>query len=145
VNQRRARRADGGYGAAPGLVLAAGALRALEGRPIRLLLDLRRANQLGLPVRIPAGCLSQAWRGGPRSASIARLLKQACAVVPLDERAAREVGEFIATVRFARPEKPDIVDAHVALVTRATMSLVCTSDPDDMKRYGVGADFIRTV
>jgi hypothetical protein len=42
-----------------------------------------------------------------------------------------------------RRTKPDIADAHVALVTRATRSLVWTSDPEDMKAYQVDADFIR--
>ena len=63
-------------------MLDAGALQALERRHLRLLVDLRRAYELGLPVRIPAGALAQSWRGGPRSATIARLLKQPCTVVP---------------------------------------------------------------
>lgn len=128
-----------------GLVLDAGALQALERRNIRLLADLKRAAELGLPVRIPAGSLAQSWRGGPRSASLARLLKQPCSVVQVDERSAREIGEFIAHLRFAEAEKPDIVDAHVALVARATRSLVWTTDPSDMDRYGVNPDFVRRV
>ena len=123
-------------------MLDAGALQSLERRHVRLLVDLRRAYELGLMIRIPAGALAQSWRGGPRSASIARLLKQPCGVVQIDERSAREIGEFIATLQ---PEltAPDIVDAHVALVTRATRSLVWTSDPDDMLRYRVEPRFIR--
>jgi len=124
-------------------VLDAGALLALERRPIRLLVDLQRAHALGLPIRIPAGSLAQAWRGGPRSAALARLLKQSCSVVQVDERSAREIGEFIALVRLPSRTRPDIADAHVALVTRQTQSLVWTSDPDDMKAYQVASDFIR--
>jgi hypothetical protein len=127
----------------PGLVLDAGALQALEKRPLRLLADLRRAHDHGLLVRIPAGALAQSWRGGARSASIARLLKQPCAVVLVDERSAKDIGEFIASVRLPDGDKPDVVDAHVALTTRVTRSIVWTSDPSDMKRYGVGADFVR--
>jgi hypothetical protein len=125
------------------LVLDAGALQALESRPIRLLVDLQRAHALGLPIRIPAGSLAQSWRGGPRSAALARLLKQPCSVVEVDDRSAREIGEFIAGVYRPNRSKPDIVDAHVALVTRTTRSLVWTSDPDDMLAYGVERDFIR--
>lgn len=128
-----------------GLVLDAGALQALERRSIRLLVDLKRAGELGLPVRVPAGSLAQSWRGGPRSASIARLLKQPCTVVRVDERSAKQIGEFLAGLRLTRREKPDIVDAHVALITRATRSLVWTTDPSDMARYGVDADFVRTI
>jgi hypothetical protein len=125
-------------------VLDAGALQALEQRHLRLLVDLRRANELGLPVRIPAGALAQSWRGGPRSATIARLLKQPCTVVQVDERAAREIGEFIASLRITET-KPDVVDAHVALLARSTRSLVWTSDPDDMARHRVDEDLIRRV
>ena len=131
--------------ATSGLVLDAGALQALEKRPIRLLVDLRRAYELGFVVRIPAGALAQSWRGGARSASIARLLKQPCSVVQIDERSARDVGEFIASQRLPDREEPDVVDAHVALTARATRSLVWTSDAGDMKRYGVGPNFIRVL
>lgn len=131
--------------ASPGLVLDAGALQALERRNIRLLADLKRAVELELPIRIPAGCLAQSWRGGPRSATIARLLKHPCKVVPLDERSSKMIGEFVAQFRFSDNERPDIVDAHVALITRATRSLVWTSDPKDMTRYQVDADFVRKV
>lgn len=143
MKKRAARSADAGFGAA-GLVLDTGALIALEHRNIRLLADLIRAHRLGLPIRIPAGCIARAWRGGPRSASLARLLKQPCTVVQMDERSAKEVGGLIALVRLDG-EAVDAVDAHVALVTRATRSLVWTSDPDDMARYEVGEQFVRQV
>ncbi len=126
-------------------MLDAGALQALEARPIRLLADLERAHDLGLPIRIPAGALAQSWRGGPRNASLARLLKQPCSVVQVDERSAREIGEFIASLRLPALQKPDIVDAHVALTTRSTRSLVWTSDAEDMARYHVGSEFVRSV
>ncbi len=145
MQEKRAKRADRARAQLPGLVLDAGALQALERRPIRLLVDLQRAHALGLPIRIPAGALAQSWRGGPRSAALARLLKQLCAVVQVDERSARQIGEFIASVRLPRRVKPDIADAQVALVARATASLVWTSDPEDMASYGVGADFIRKI
>lgn len=129
----------------PGLVLDAGALQALDRRNVRLLVDLKRAVELGLAVRIPGGSLAQSWRGGPRSATIARLLKQPCTVVPVDERSAREIGEFLAHLRLPDGDKPDVVDAHVALVARATRSLVWTTDPSDMARYQVNPDFVRKV
>jgi len=145
VKKRHAKRAEGQQAQLPGLVLDAGALQALESRPIRLLVDLQRAHALGLPIRIPAGALAQSWRGGPRSAALARLLKQPCAVLQVDERSAREIGEFIASVQPTRRVKPDIADAQVALLTRATASLVWTSDPEDIASYGVATDFIRKI
>ena len=128
-----------------GIVLDAGALLALEKRHLKLLTDLELAFELGLPIRIPAGALAQVWRGGPRSAPLARVLKQPCTVVGVDERSAKEIGEFLAIVDLPKREKPDIVDAHVALVTRATRSLVWTSDPADMTRYGIEAEFVRSL
>ena len=127
----------------PGLVLDSGALQALERRNVRLLTDLKLAGELGLPIRIPAGSLAQSWRGGPRSASLARLLNQPCSVVQVDERSAKQIGEFLAHLRLPDNENPDVVDAHIALVARATRSLVWTSDPGDMTRYGVDPQFVR--
>jgi hypothetical protein len=129
----------------PGLVLDAGALQALERRHLRLLTDLKRAHELRLPIRIPAGALAQSWHGGPRSASIARLLKQPCTVVAVDEHTAKQIGEFVASARLPESQRPDVVDAHVALVARTTRSLLWTSDPDDMLRYNVDAHFIREI
>jgi hypothetical protein len=51
----------------------------------------------------------------------------------------------LAHLRLPDGEKPDVVDAHVALVARATRSLVCTTDPSDMARYGVNDEFVRRV
>jgi hypothetical protein len=56
-----------------------------------------------------------------------------------------QVGEFIARVRVADDARADVVDAHVALTTRATKSLVWTSDPKDMRRYGVHPTQIRRI
>jgi hypothetical protein len=56
-----------------------------------------------------------------------------------------EIGEFIASIRLPARVKPDIVDAHVALTTRATRSVVWTSDPENIASYQVGTDFIRRI
>jgi hypothetical protein len=143
--RRRARPVERGAPALPGLVLDAGALLALEDHPIRVLMDLKRAHDLQLPIRIPAGCIAQSWRGGPRSAALARLLKQPCTVVQVDERSAKEIGQFIAGIepQSRSSRRADVTDAHVALTARATRSLVWTSDPEDMARYGVDPECIR--
>ena len=144
MKRSRAKLVDqGAFG--PGLVLDAGALQALERRHVRLLVDLRRAHELGVPIRIPAGAVAQSWRGGPRSAVLARLLKQPCTVIQIDERAAKTIGEFIASVALDGRTRPDIVDAHVALLARATRSLVWTSDPADMARYRVDPSLVRQI
>ena len=135
MKQRAARQGEPSRG--PGLVLDAGALHALERRDVGLLGALAAARKESLPILIPATALAQVWRGGARSAPIARLLKQSSTVVAVDERTARQIGEFIARLRLPDDVRPDVVDAHVALTTRATRSLIWTSDPKDMARYGV--------
>lgn len=127
----------------PGLVLDAGALLAIEAGKLTDVLGT--ANALGLPIRISGGAVAQAWRGGPRSARLAALLKKDVVVVPLDVTEARRLGEFITRAKFARRERPDIVDAHAALIARETRSLVYTSDGGDLARYGVPDALIRKV
>lgn len=128
----------------PGIVLDTGALLAIE---VGKLTDvLSKSNELGLPVRASGGAVAQAWRGGPRSARLAALLKKdIIVVVAVDLFVARRLGEFVARAQLKRAERPDIVDAHAALLARETRSLVYTSDPADLSRYGVPSELIRKV
>lgn len=71
--------------------------------------------------------LTQAWRGGPRQASLARFLK-GCHISPPTEEIARYAG-----VLLGRTGTSDAVDAIVvatAFTYRASM--IVTSDPDDI-------------
>jgi hypothetical protein len=128
----------------PGIVLDAGALIAIESG--RLTDVLAAAHAVGLPVRFSGGAVAQAWRGGPRSARLAALLKKVdvVTVVALDAGEGRRVGELVARTR-GRAKKPDVVDAHAAFLTRETKSVVFTSDPDDIAAYGVQHARIRRV
>lgn len=81
----------------------------------------------GLPILVPATVLAQAWRGGPRSALLARLLAGAVGD-SLDERRAKEVGE-----RLGRYDKTDVADAHVVCCALEQGAILVTSDPDDME------------
>jgi hypothetical protein len=92
--KKRDRRPASASASAPGLVLDVGALRALEAHDVALVVALGIAHRLELPIRIPAAALAQVLRGGPRSAPLARLLRQSARVVPVDERSARQVGEL---------------------------------------------------
>lgn len=76
---------------------------------------------------IPATALAQVWRGGPRSALLARLV-DASDVDPLDLERAREVG-----VRLGARETSDIADAHVVSCATERAAAVVTSDPADMR------------
>jgi predicted nucleic acid-binding protein len=128
----------------PGIVLDTGALLAVESGDLSDVLAEAYASKL--PIRLSGGAVAQASRGGPRSARLAALLKQDVHVVALDAREGRRVGELIArTMGRKRKARPDVVDAHTALLARETQSLVYTSDPDDIGRYGVALERIRRV
>jgi hypothetical protein len=127
----------------PGIVLDTGALLGIEAG--RLTDVLAEAHALGIAVRLSGGAVAQAWRGGPRSARLGAFLKKGAIVVALDAVEGRHVGELIARARLQGRAKPDVVDAHSALITRATGSLVFTSDAADLAAYGVAEKRIRKV
>ena len=80
---------------AGGLTYDTGALIAAE-RNDRLLWSLHRAAvSRGLIPTVPAGVLSEAWRGGPQH-QLSRLLK-GCEIEDLDETTARRVGVLVAS------------------------------------------------
>ncbi len=79
---------------AGGLTYDTGALIAAE-RSDRLMWSLHRAAvSRGLIPTVPAGVLSEAWRGGPQH-QLSRLLK-GCEIEDLDEATARRVGVLVA-------------------------------------------------
>lgn len=78
-------------------------------------------------ILIPASVLAQIWRGGPRSALLARLIS-AGEVDSLDEARAREVGE-----RLGHRDKADIADAHVVCCALDRDAALITSDREDME------------
>lgn len=116
----------------PGVVLDAGALLAVESGALTGVIDQAFAHHV--PIRTSGAAVAQAWGGGPRSARLASLLKKNIVVVAIDALEGRRIGELIARLKLPRHVRPDVVDAHVALLTRETSSLLYTSDPDDRKR-----------
>jgi len=82
---------------------------------------------MALSVVIPATALAQVWRGGPRSASLARLIV-ASEVDSLDQERAKEVG-----LRLGLRGASDVSDAHVACCASEHRATVATSDPDDIE------------
>ena len=81
----------------------------------------------GEEIVIPTSALAQAWRGGPRSARLARLMSGSTSDA-LDETRAREVGE-----RLGRRGKVDIADAHAVCCALERDAELVTLDPDDME------------
>src|SRR6476469_3971322 len=108
------------------LVLDAGALIAFERGDPRVREVLRRLLPLGARFFVPSSVLAQVWRGGPRSAALARLV-EASEVDSLSETRGKEVG-----VRLGYRDRRDIADAHVVCCALDTAATVMTSDRDDL-------------
>jgi hypothetical protein len=110
-----------------GVVLDTGALIAFDrgSREVAALIEATRRRRE--QVITSSGCVAQAWRGGgSRQALLARLLHG------VDERAlgrpvSRAVGDLCG-----RAAMSDVIDAHVALLTRYG-DVVLTSDPTDIR------------
>ncbi len=108
-------------------VLDAAALIALERDSRRFRLTLRGAFARDAEVVVPASVLAQVWRGGPRSARLAKFVAQR-EVDALDERRAKEIGK-----RIGSRDGSDVVDAHVVCCAVEQKALIVTSDAGDMQ------------
>jgi hypothetical protein len=117
-------------------VLDAGALVAIDRdeRAIHDLLGSAKARRTSCAV------VAQVWREGAKQARLALALK-GVEVVPLDGAADRRIGELLRDSGTS-----DVVDGHVALLTRSGDHVI-TSDPRDLARLldvrGVRADVHR--
>jgi hypothetical protein len=111
-----------------GLTLDTGALIGFERQDRRVLLHLKTAQSLGQELTVPTPVIVEAWRGGARSALIAKMLK-ACVVEPLFGELARLAGEAIGAVEGAT-----VVDAVVMASAAQRGDRVLTSDVDDLDR-----------
>lgn len=80
---------------------------------------------------VPAPVLAEAWRGGSRQASLARLLA-GCDVEGLTANQARRVGELAG-----RADHGDVVDVTVVEgATRRNDDVIVTSNPSHMRKVG---------
>lgn len=77
---------------------------------------------------VPAPVLAEAWRGGPRQASLTRLLAM-CETEPMSEHQARQVG-----VLAGKAAHNDIVDVTVVEGALRRGDAVVTSDEDHIRR-----------
>jgi predicted nucleic acid-binding protein len=111
-----------------GLTLDAGALIGFERGDRRVLVHLKYAEGQGYALTVPAPVIAETWRGGARSARVARLL-DACIVEPLFEELARIAGEAVGAVKGA-----GAIDAIVMASAARRGDRVLTSDFDDLDR-----------
>lgn len=84
---------------------------------------------------VPAPVLAEAWRGGARQASLARLLAL-CTTESLTEEQAKSVGTLVARARH-----DDIVDVTVVEGAIRRQDAVVTSNPTHIRMI---ADAIRS-
>ena len=111
-----------------GLTLDSGALIAFERADREVMRHLKEAQQLGMDLTVPTAVVVEVWRGGSRSAQLARLLA-ACVIEPLSDHLARIAGEAIGKVRGA-----SVVDAVVMSSAAERGDRVLTCDPIDLGR-----------
>jgi hypothetical protein len=131
--------AGNGEGAAGDLVLDAGALIAFERADRRTAAIIGDALEVGDEVVVPASALAQAWRGGPRSARLARLMA-GIASDSLDEARAKEVGE-----RLGSRARTDVADAHVVCCALDQGAIVLTSDRGDLEALASAGEHLVVV
>ncbi len=118
------------------VVYGAGMLIALAD-PWNAAARLRHAEYclMGKPV-VPAPGVAQAWRGGARTALLARALKDCAVVCCYTEQDWRRVGELIGRAALNPMKRPDPVDGLVALTAMdIDAALIATSHPDDIQAY----------
>ncbi len=107
------------------LVLDAGAFIAAERGDRKVLAVLNRERAAGSTPRTHGGVVGQVWRGGPRQARLAVMLK-GVEIVALDEELGRRAGVLLGATGSA-----DVVDAALVLLAADGDELV-TSDPEDL-------------
>lgn len=82
---------------------------------------------------VPAPVLAEAWRGGPRQASLSRLLAM-CDVEPMSEGQARNVGALAG-----RAGHEDVIDVAVVEGAGRRGDAVVTSDEGHIRRVADAA------
>jgi hypothetical protein len=82
---------------------------------------------------VPAPALAQAWRGGARQASLARLLRL-CDIEPMSEELARSIG-----LLAGKSSHDDIVDVAVVEGAIRRGDAVVTSDASHIRKIAAAA------
>jgi hypothetical protein len=123
---------------APGLVLDAGALIALDRGNKRMIALVQRALAQGRIFRVPSAVIGQAWRNPQTQVTLSRFLNSdAVEVSTLDEPLARACGELCAATHTN-----DVIDASVVITARHRRDPIVTSDLNDLRRLDPSAQII---
>jgi predicted nucleic acid-binding protein len=110
------------------LALDSGALIVAE-KDLRVEAILRKWLREGARILIPAPCLAEAIRGGPKDAAANRLIKAINQVAPTSEAIARDAG-----TRLGLRKSSETIDALVVATAEAHLATdILTTDPDDIR------------
>lgn len=109
------------------VVYDAGLLVAADRNDRKVWADHRARLELGVVPTTTAPVVAQVSRS-PRQVQLRRLLR-GCDIVAFSSEEPHDVGALLAKAAAF-----DVVDAHVVLVAARTMSIVHTSDDDDLKQ-----------
>lgn len=114
------------------LVLDSGAVIALARGDERARAFLRRALELRATIEIPVVVVAETVRGGPRDATVNRVLNTIGSVPDMGEAHGRIAGRLLAGVESVQPLTIDaLVVAHAVAAGGAD---ILTGDPDDLRR-----------
>ena len=111
-----------------GLTLDSGALIGFERNDRRVLAHLKAELLAGSDITVSAVVVAEVWRGGGRSARVARLLASVI-IDPVGEALARTAGEALARVAGA-----GTIDALVMASAAERGDRVLTADFEDLER-----------
>jgi predicted nucleic acid-binding protein len=114
-----------------GLTLDSGALIAYERGEAQVRAWLTEAFERGTVPTVPSVVVAETWRGGARSARVAKLLK-GCVVESLDQTLARAAGLLLARC------SAQTTDAIVVASAARRGDVVLTSDPSDLATLATG-------
>jgi predicted nucleic acid-binding protein len=110
------------------LALDSGALIAAE-KDQRVEAIVRKWLREGARILIPAPCLAEAIRGGPKDAAANRLIKAVNQIAPTSEAIARDAG-----ARLGSRKSSETIDALVVATAEAYRATdILTTDPDDVR------------
>jgi len=110
------------------LALDSGALIAAEKDP-HVEAILRKWLREGAHILIPAPCLAEAIRGGPKDAAVNRLIKAVNQIAPTSETIARD-----AVMRLGSRNSSETIDALVVATAEAYLATdILTTDPVDIR------------
>jgi len=111
------------------LILDSGAVLALASGNERARQFVRRAISARAAVIVPAVVVAETTRGGPRDATVNRVIKTVEDVAPVTEDVAREAGRLLAGARKSNATMDALV---VASAARRESTIILTGDIDDI-------------